>query len=195
MLTVWLDAERNVLPMRQHFFMPPDYADLLIEFEVTVPYLTEAGIWMATEGTRYTAAIPDSFPEVASAHRWEFRVAGDPQNDPHLSINKDYDDRLFRVWECVPPGTYVTDFRTGETWIAQADDVKNIADVYLASLPEYKGPGPKLTAFAANRQDEQSASILQVFMDLRWIAVMVVSVIAAAGIARFFASRRAGPAA
>jgi len=130
-LTVWLDDSDGIVPVRQVFHHVAG-DDPLIEFNAERIETIASGLPLVTAGTKRVASVPCTLD---GAHVWQFETARLADDVADVTVGADFDDGLFSAWTMVPAGTPVGRVETQETWIAQADDLRDIAEPYLAAVP------------------------------------------------------------
>jgi hypothetical protein len=96
-MTIWLDAERGVLPIR------------VVLFNGSVKIHTErvervGDFWVATSGRRTLADERD--PTKLEAE-WIMQVDRRPDDTPEVAINTGTNDAFFKLWDRLPTGTKV----------------------------------------------------------------------------------------
>jgi len=104
-LTVWLDAERGFLPVRQKY----EYGQAM-EFRVEQAAEIKPGLWFAVRGTKQ---VYDDKGTIESDYRLE--VDGWKEGCPAIAINRGLAADFFDLWKQLPWGTRLFDEETRET--------------------------------------------------------------------------------
>ena len=103
--TVWLDAERGCVPLRQVYRDRRRPQFVIIQFQVRRVTEVSPGFWVATRGRKI---VPKS--EII------IYVEGWVNNEPAIKVNAGVPDEFFDLWKHLPPGTEVWMNLHSRTW-------------------------------------------------------------------------------
>ena len=118
-MTVWLDAERGFLPVRQVYYDGRTPPQVQMEFTVEQAVQVQDGLWFAVRGRKKVAGS-----------EYVMTVDGMGEGKPALSLNAGVEDGFFDLWQNLPAGTPLFDTTTGT------------AGPDHRSTPEPAGQGP-----------------------------------------------------
>jgi peroxiredoxin len=112
-MTVWLDADRGLLPIKQVHYFGKDLDLVILEFVVEDAVELEDGLWFAVRGYKRVGPVrADSRnPNWSLVH--EMKVDGVDEDKPKIAVNTRIEDAFFDLWKRVPTGTRVVDFDAG----------------------------------------------------------------------------------
>jgi len=118
-LTVWLDAERGCLVMRQVYHSSGDTAYPQMVFVTDAAVEVGLGFWLASKGRKTVNPRP-GVPETAGGMQSTMVVASWSSDQPSLRVNAGVDDAVFDLWRDLPAGTQVWDQGQGRAWTVSA---------------------------------------------------------------------------
>jgi len=132
--TIWLDAQRGLLPIQRHVFTrgADGNAQLLLELRIDEAVQLSEHVWMPTKGVRRTFAVgmnPD--PTVATEYHMSVRMNAD--GTLAISLNTGLADSYFNYASELPPGTTVADLEAGTQWMVSSAEYQSGAEAAIAS--------------------------------------------------------------
>ena len=183
-LSVWLDAERGFLPLRQvHYVVISGERRVGMELMVDEAVMVAQDMWFAVSGRKRVHAIP---PKIAEAE-FVIDVEGWRGGRPAIHVNREVPDDLFDLFEHLPPGTELTDVSTGKvttvsgsTYAAAAATLDQLLDASPLPVPERRPSAGALAGASAIETPRVSAD--ERSMGALW-TVVLVSAAAVIGVA------------
>lgn len=119
-LSVWIDADRGFLPVRQVHWRAGGTALLDIRTDEAIQLPT--GHWVPVRGRKGFGVLPGGVPELSSPHLVVVQVERDGQGRYVVAVNQPVDDSLFALDQHLPPGFMIRDLDTGAIRIASSRD-------------------------------------------------------------------------
>jgi hypothetical protein len=153
-LTVWLDAQRGCLPLRQRYFGGQDLQTVTIEFEVLEAIELRDGLWFPIEATK-KVRWPHNPPDAPWVAEHILSVDSKPDGTRAIAANSGVPDEFFDLWKRLPPGTYVADMDVGASWTVGGSDLEALAGELTELVDGVALPVPERSA------DQQPAQPLQ----------------------------------
>lgn len=153
-LTVWIDAQRGYLPVRQVWYDKRTRQSVLMEFCMDDLHQLAGGIWLPTlaHGSHGSDA-------------WELRVDRDANGAFAMAVNEPVDEALFNLGDQLPPGSRAVNIRTNQHWTVAGRDHNAAADP-IVTVPANHRNGIPIQAtvadFSASTKAAPSISILAV---------------------------------
>ena len=115
-LTVWLDAERGCVPLRQIFHDERNPKLTVLVFLVRKVYEVAPGFWVATRGRKFNVLTPGA-ALLTGTNENIILVPGWESASPAIRVNAGVPERFFDLWQSLPPGTTLWDQDSNETEI------------------------------------------------------------------------------
>jgi hypothetical protein len=115
-LTVWLDAKRGCVPLRQIFYDERNPKQIVMVFLVRRVTEVAPSFWVATRGRKFNSPTP-GVAKLTGSNEKIILVTGWESNKPTIRINADVPDKFFDLWQNLPPGTRLWDKDKDETRI------------------------------------------------------------------------------
>jgi beta-lactamase regulating signal transducer with metallopeptidase domain len=113
-MTVWIDAQRGFLPMRQVFYTKPGGDEILMLFDIEEARDLGNGLWFPVYGRKLVNPVP-GMPEISAGIECVMEVDGWREGKPALTVNQGVKDEFFDLWKRLPPGTMLKDMDAGDT--------------------------------------------------------------------------------
>jgi beta-lactamase regulating signal transducer with metallopeptidase domain/peroxiredoxin len=121
-MTVWLDADRGLLPIKQVHYFGKGLDLIILEFVIEDAVELDEGLWFAVRGYKRVGPVrADSRnPNWSLVH--EMKVDGVDEGKPKISVNTRIEDEFFDLWKRVPTGTRVVDFDAGTQGVFMSEE-------------------------------------------------------------------------
>ncbi len=119
--TVWLDAERGCVPLRQVYYDRANPKQILMVFLVEKAAQVAPGLWVATRGRKIlgpsasSAALTGGQETILFVKNWE-------DSSPAFQVNGGVPDEFFDLWRRLPPGTELWDQDRGRTTVVALEE-------------------------------------------------------------------------
>ncbi len=107
-VTVWLDAERGCVPLRQIFHDERNPKQTMLVFLVRKVHEVSPGFWVATRGRKFNILTPGA-AELTGTNEKIVLVQGWESDKPAIRVNAGVPDGFFDLWKNLPPGTSLSD--------------------------------------------------------------------------------------
>jgi len=114
-LSVWLDAERSCVPIRQVFHNTLNANRPSMVFVADEVSETAPGVCFVTRGRKFISPAIGSAELIGNMKR-TMLVTHDAEMNPELFVNGGVDDDFFNLANHLPEGTQVFDASTNTTW-------------------------------------------------------------------------------
>ncbi len=142
-LTVWLDADRGFLPIKQVYYGGKGLQQVTIEFVIEEAVELQEGMWFAVRGFKRARPAAEAIPE----GRWQvvrpIKVDGVEEGTPAIAVNTGVEDEFFDLWKSLPLGTTLQDMDVGVFWTIGGDDFEGLADTLGSVLDGMEMPIPE----------------------------------------------------
>jgi thiol-disulfide isomerase/thioredoxin len=162
-MTVWLDADRGLLPIKHVYYFGKDLDLIILEFVIEEAMELDEGLWFAVRGYKRVGPVPaDSLdPNWALVH--EMKADGVEEHKPKIAVNTGIGDEFFDLWKRVPTGTRVVDLDVGteRVFMSEEDAPK--------PPPQLGSPAPELVL-------EQGAGVTLAQFKGRPVVIAFVSI-------------------
>jgi hypothetical protein len=127
-MTVWLDAARGCLPMRQRYFGGGETDAAVMEFTVGEAIEASPGVWVPVSGTKGVTYPPGAPPGSPWVFEHVMTMDRRPDGTPAVAVNSGVRDDFFNLADRLPPGTRVGDIDFGQIWTVSGSDLSALAE-------------------------------------------------------------------
>jgi hypothetical protein len=152
-MTVWLDRDRGLLPLRSIYREQPDFERIAMECLIEEAIEVEEGLWLAVKGRK-------TVNPARGIDAGEYVLQVDHQTDGSfaVSVNSGITDEFFDLWKHLPLGTRLRDKDTGIAWTVGGTDFEGLAEAFETSMKNMDVSVPERRERGSHDTTEQHGS-------------------------------------